>query len=214
MSECFFCKKTDPEVFLFEMTCCNSSYCYDCISAHLETQLSKNNFRYFICFSATCVYWVKLGDFLENLNNKYLMKLYRNYRYKNSGSFRYCKTCKYVFPHSSNNRCTRCYERICEICCLSHVSSSNCSMKEVSKLIENFNLISCPVCNFAFEKDGGCNSIRCKQCGVKYCGNCNDTDYYIRKRGKHHCYDYGTFQSRYNYEPALGEDINPSSDED
>jgi len=213
-SFCFFCNKSNVQTTMKITLCCGKSYCSNCFYNYVKQELKYG--ESLPCFNSNCsrIYsGLSLNYLLISLD---LSNFYLTLKYKNSGFFGYCKKCKKHIIRSDEHEhiyCPDCKLYICRKCCLSH-DFEECSMQEIEKLIEDFNLISCPVCNYAFEKIAGCNSIRCKQCGVKYCGNCKKTDYYIRTYDNHNCENYGNFVTRYSYESALGENINPSSDED
>jgi hypothetical protein len=47
-----------------------------------------------------------------------------------------------------------------------------------------------PICKIIIYREDGCDSVRCKNCKVKFCWNCSKTNSEIEIMDKHDCDDF------------------------
>jgi hypothetical protein len=114
-------------------------------------------------------------------------------RCRDPAAYRVCCTCHTLqavdalirsSSSPSSRQCPDCNNTWCDVCGVSpyHENYQSCTELDLAnnqalkKLYNSGILKFCPKCRTLVEKDGGCSKCVCRECGVKWCWRCEETD--------------------------------------
>lgn len=102
---------------------------------------------------------------------------------------RHCPTpnCNHAFVNNNAQaagmRCPDCNQNYCSNCLLNHQNTITCEQAIQNNITNNAdeaanqnwrqqNTKQCPQCNTRIQKNGGCNTMTCRQCRHVFCWRC------------------------------------------
>lgn len=196
------CKNCGQSLTVFICDDCGGAQCQECLEEYLSAGI-RNGVTEFECPCGTlcgniprdiikdCLTSTDYQMLMDNIQRKLVM----------------CPLCMIMVEKSnvydSNFKCIICYSNYCSYC-YENVDQDvfkRCTCKrygfteDIDAVIKEFSDVrKCPVCRILISRDGGCNSMKCIFCKVKFCWSCGSTNAHIMEYG-HECDDYGTFHN-------------------
>lgn len=209
--ECTICFDSDLDTDQQVKLDCDHVFCGDCIFKYLKEEISDRNNK-IQCPQKYCEEIISDSMIIKIIyedddtvnafkKNKNLLNI--------SDDHAMCIYCKSVVPCSSNNKfyCYDCYTTYCSVCKEIHSDSDDydkcpneneivTNLHDARENLESEDVKFCPICKIMIYKEGGCNSVKCDYCKLRFCWNCLRTNLQIEQMdsdSEHTCGNYGTF---------------------
>ena len=193
--KCDICLENSDEGI--QCQCCSTKFCYQCLNGNVEANTTSLN-PFCNCPGFRCEKKLDLGGQKNKLYELVKPYIFQNYvicsdfikecvspnceNYVCSATME--KTFSEVYCESCNsNWCFTCQSYSHEpISCKLHerwrvilysqgLSGEDIYKNKTLEWLEN-NTKNCPKCDKVIYKDGGCNHIKCSQCGIHFCWDC------------------------------------------
>jgi chemotaxis protein histidine kinase CheA len=191
--ECTICFDDKNIAECYTMTCCNVTFCKECLIQQLTAGLDTNQTAEVKCPNQNCLIKIEQPVMQAiTANNKdvyerYLDIAFNEYLNGEQG-VKQCPTpdCNFKFIQFNERPesivCGSCQQRYCSHCLFNHPTNMTCAQAErerdpdlVNQASEQWireNTKNCPNCNHGIQKDLGCNHMTCRQCGHEFCWTC------------------------------------------
>lgn len=185
---------------------CDHMFCDCCLSKYIKNKIWDDRELNIKCPIDMCD--EKITETIINeLSDVDTMERYWNLEKLVGGIHVMCPTCNRINGKEDNNLhcyCSNCCLSYCHICQSEHsYYESECpnqddienELNDIKLASENDDIKICPICKIIISRDEGCNSMKCKNCKIKFCWNCLRTKLDIDINGEHDCDNFGTFNA-------------------
>ena len=209
------CKICYEEKDLKELPCDCDNSCNECLSRYLINQI-KDGAHEIIC--PGCDEYIPYQTISNILSNEskyeYIADLDRNIVHQ-ATNMKYirCPECNNKIKIDDDDinedvdeitwiKCDECYHDFCYHCLIVR-DDHDYHECEITKNdladalgVSNNSLQRCPKCSSAIYKAEGCDSMRCPECGIRFCWDCSEI---VSRRdireGKHKCCEFDGYDS-------------------
>ena len=203
--ECPICYENTDEYEMIGHDQCDHRYCGRCIFEHVKAKISDGETK-ITCPDSYCDEYIPHETIISIIyEDDDVNKRYRQNNALLDNNHCICIECDEVVKKSDDTNkvfCQYCDIYFCAICKGTHYDYDDCSnedeindnLAEIQNILKTDNIKFCPICKIIIYKDGGCNSVKCDKCNIKFCWKCLKTNKQITDMSESHdCGDYGVF---------------------